>query len=176
MGSFLYCKEAPPYGGDTMFANAYLAYETLSPGLRKMLDGLTAVHSTERYHAALTSKRFAGDRSMKVKFGDESYEKAMKAQVEHPVIRTHPDTGRKALYLSRGYVDRFKGWTYEESRPLIDHLCDHIIRPEFTCRFRWEAGSMAVWDNRCAQHRPIGDSGKFRRIMHRVVVEGDRPV
>ncbi len=174
MGSFLYCVEAPPQGGDTMFGNQYLAYETLSEGLKEQLGQLTAIHNNIRYAASLVP-RFPADRSMKLRT-DGAVEEAMKAEVEHPVVRTHPETGRKALFVSRGYVNRFKGWTEEESRPLLNFLCAHSERPEFTCRFRWKAGSMALWDNRCAQHKPIGDSNGYRRIMHRVVVEGDRPV
>jgi taurine dioxygenase len=96
--------------------------------------------------------------------------------VEHPVVRTHPETGRKALYVHSAYTERFAGWTDAESKPLLEYLYAFCTRPEFTCRFRWTKGSLAMWDNRCVQHYPINDYQGFRRVMHRVTVEGDRPV
>jgi taurine dioxygenase len=94
---------------------------------------------------------------------------------EHPVVRTHPETGRRALYVNYGHTVRFKGMTDEESAPLLDYLFRHQIRPEFTCRFSWQPGSMALWDNRCAQHNPINDYHGYRRVMHRITLQGDRP-
>ncbi len=173
LGSCLYAKEVPEYGGDTGFTNLYLAYETLSPGLRKTLDGLTAVHSPGPYNKSLMAGRFGEDRTMKLRHDDVMRE-ALASTVEHPVIRTHPETGRKALYVCRAYVERFKDWTVEESKPLLEFLYQHQLRPEFSCRFRWRAGSLALWDNRCALHKPLADY-KGRRIMHRIVAEGDRP-
>jgi taurine dioxygenase len=94
---------------------------------------------------------------------------------EHPVVRVHPETGRKALYVNVGHTARFKGWTADESAPLLNFLFQHQTKPEFTCRFSWEPGSIAFWDNRCAQHHPVNDYHGFRRVMHRVTLKGDRP-
>ncbi len=165
MGSMLYALEIPSYGGDTLFANQYLAYETLSEGLRKTLAGLTGINTSTKADASKTREdrlRDAGA-ELKVLVG------------EHPVVRTHPETGRKALYVNVGHTTGFRGWTEDESRPLLEHLFGHQVRPEFTCRFRWERGSLAFWDNRCAQHNPVNDYHGFRRVMHRVTLAGDRP-
>ncbi len=172
LGSVLYAHEVPDYGGDTMFANQYLAYETLSDGMRTMLDGMTAIHSA-RYIYGTTPRRpqATGDRSMKV-----IYSEAAHAESEHPVVRTHVETGRKSLYVNPNFTVRFKDMTEEESAPLLHFLWRHAVRPEFTCRFRWEANSIAFWDNRCVQHNAINDYHGKRRVMHRVTIEGERPV
>jgi taurine dioxygenase len=165
MGSMLYAIEIPPYGGDTLFANQYLAYETLSEGLRRTLDGLVGVNTSTKAAASKTREdrmREAGE-ELKVLVG------------EHPAVRTHPETGRKALYVNIGHTERFHGWTEEESRPLLEHLFAHQVEPEFTCRFRWEPGSLAFWDNRCTQHNPVNDYHGHRRVMHRVTLAGDVP-
>lgn len=175
MASFLYARAVPPYGGDTMFANQYLAYEALSPGLRSVLDGLKAVHTSASYNVGIASGRFGPMRTMKLR-NDAVMDAAMQAKVEHPVVRTHPETGRKALYVNRAYTVRFKDWSEEESWPLLEYLFEHAVRPEFTCRYRWATGTLAVWDNRCAMHNPVNDYHGQRREMHRVVAEGDRPV
>jgi taurine dioxygenase len=166
MASMLYALETPPYGGDTLFANQYLAFETLSEGYRKMLDGLVGVNSSLKADASRTREdrlRAAG-----------AEHKALVA--EHPLVRTHPETGRKALYVNVGHTTHFKGLTEEESRPLLDYLFGHQVKPEFTCRFHWERGSLAFWDNRCTQHNPVNDYHGFRRVMHRVTLAGDTPV
>ncbi|MBI3045808.1 MAG: TauD/TfdA family dioxygenase [Betaproteobacteria bacterium] len=165
MASMLYAIEIPPCGGDTLFANQYLAYETLSEGYRKMLDGLVGMSSSLKADASRTREdrlRAAG-----------AEHKVLIA--EHPVVRTHPETGRKALYVNVGHTTHFKGLTEEESRPLLDYLFLHQVRPEFTCRFRWEPGSLAFWDNRCVQHNPVNDYHGYRRVMHRVTLAGDTP-
>ena len=165
MASMLYALETPPYGGDTIFANQYLAYETLSEGPRKTLDGLIGINSSTKAEASKTREdalRAAGAEN-KVLIG------------EHPVVRTHPETGRKALYVNVGHTTNFKGWTEEESRPLLSYLFAHQVKPEFTCRFHWEPGSLAFWDNRCTQHLPVNDYHGFRRVMHRVTLAGDLP-
>jgi len=165
MASMLYAVETPPRGGDTLFANQYLAYETLSEGLRQTLAGLVGVNSSAKADVSKTREdrlRDAGA-ELKVLIG------------EHPVVRTHPETGRKALYLNFGHTARFRGWTEQESAPLLDYLFMHQVKPEFTCRFQWEPGSLAFWDNRCAQHYPVNDYHGFRRVMHRVTLEGDPP-
>jgi len=165
MASMLYAVETPPRGGDTLFANQYLAYETLSEGLQQTLAGLVGVNSSAKADVSKTREdrlRDAGA-ELKVLIG------------EHPVVRTHPETGRKALYLNFGHTARFRDWTEQESAPLLDYLFMHQVKPEFTCRFQWEPGSLAFWDNRCAQHYPVNDYHGFRRVMHRVTLEGDPP-
>ena len=105
-----------------------------------------------------------------------NFSEAALAETEHPVVRTHVETGRKSLYVNRTFTVRFKDMTEAESAPLLNYLCDHAVRPEFTCRFRWQAGSIAFWDNRCVQHNAINDYHGQRRVMHRVTIEGERPV
>jgi taurine dioxygenase len=167
MATMLIAREVPPFGGDTLFANMYLAYETLSDGMRRMLDGLVAVNSSAKADVTKTRE----DRMR-----DGAKEDAKKQYVaEHPVVRTHPETGRKALYINGGHTVRFKDMTEQESAPLLQFLLAHATRPEFTCRFRWDVGSIALWDNRCTQHNPVNDYHGFRRVMHRVTLAGDRP-
>ena len=166
MASMLYAVEIPPYGGDTLFANQYLAYESLSARYRELLDGLVGVSSSLKADASRTREdrlRAAGVEH-----------KALIA--EHPVVRTHPETGRRALFVNVGHTTHFRGLTEEESRPLLVYLFRHQVRPEFTCRFRWAPGSLAFWDNRCAQHNPVNDYHGFTRVMHRVTLAGDAPV
>jgi taurine dioxygenase len=167
MASMLLAREVPPHGGDTLFANMYLAYEMLSPGMRRLLDSLVGVNSSARADVSKTRE----DR-----LKDAARDDAAREYVaEHPVVRTHPETGRKALYVNRGHTARFAGMTEAESAPLLDFLFAHQTRAEFTCRFRWEIGSLALWDNRCAQHYPLNDYHGHRRVMHRVTLAGDRP-
>jgi taurine dioxygenase len=165
MASMLYALETPPYGGDTLFANQYLAYETLSEGLKQALGDLTGINSSTKADASKTREdalRAAGAENKNL-------------VGEHPVVRTHPETGRKALYVNGGHTTNFKGWTEEESRPLLGYLFAHQVKPEFTCRFHWEPGSLAFWDNRCTLHNPVNDYHGFRRVMHRVTLAGDVP-
>jgi taurine dioxygenase len=166
MGSMLYALEVPPQGGDTLFANQYLAYETLSAGLKRTLGGLVGVNTSTKAAASKTreERMRASGEELKVLIG------------EHPVVRTHPETGRKALYVNVGHTTGFSGWSEEESRPLLEFLFAHQVRPEFTCRFRWQPGSLAFWDNRCTQHNPVNDYHGYRRVMHRVTLAGDVPV
>ena len=169
MGAILYAIEAPPYGGDTLFANQYLAYDTLSAGMKTMLSGLRAVH-TDRLVAGPAANRNA-HRSTKVRQGDDWRETINL----HPVVRTHPETGRKLLNVNAAYTVGFEDMTEEESKPLLQYLLAHGHRPEFTCRFRWEKGSVAFWDNRAVKHLAIHDAGPHLRLMRRVQVCGDRP-
>lgn len=167
MASMLLAREVPPYGGDTLFANMYLAYETLSEGMRRMLDPLTAINSSARADVTRTREdRLKSD-------GRSGARKEYVA--EHPVVRTHPETGRKALYVNIAHTARFGGMTEEESAPLLEYLYRHQTRPEFTCRFSWHVGSLALWDNRCTQHNPVNDYHGYRRLMHRITLGGDRP-
>jgi len=169
LGAILYALEVPPYGGDTLFANQYLAYETLSGGMRKMLAGLRAVHS-DRLVAGPVANRNAY-RATKVRQGDDWRETVNL----HPVVRTHPETGRKLLNVNKAYTVGFEGMTEAESKPLLDYLLEHGNRPEFTCRFRWANGSVAFWDNRAVKHLAINDAGPYLRVMRRVQIAGDRP-
>jgi len=165
MASMLLARELPPAGGDTLFANMYLAFESLSPALQKLLEGLKAVNSSTKADASKTRE----DRIKTDGAGKQDF------LAEHPVVRTHPDTGRKALYVNSGHTVRFAGWTEEESAPLLRFLFDFQVKPEFTCRFRWQPGSIALWDNRCAQHNPVNDYHGHRRVMHRITLAGDIP-
>ncbi len=167
MGTMLVAREVPPVGGDTLFANQYLAYEALSDGMKKLLDGLCAVNSSAKANTTRTREdRIKSDPSRRP--NDDFI-------AEHPVVRTHPETGRKALYVNVGHTVRFSGMTEEESAPLLDYLFRHQTRPEFTCRFAWRVGSLAFWDNRAAQHNPINDYHGYRRVMHRITLAGDKP-
>ena len=166
MGTLLIAREVPPFGGDTMFANMYAAYDALSPGLQRVLDSLRAVHSSALADVSKTRE----DRIKDAGFGEER-----EFCSEHPVVRTHPETGRKALYVNVAHTLRFADWTEEESKPLLRSLFEHAVRPEFTCRFRWRVGSIAMWDNRCAMHNPINDYHGYTRTMHRITLAGDVP-
>lgn len=165
MGGLLYAVELPPYGGDTLFANMHLAYETLSPSLQGYLESLTVIQNSAKAEVTRT-------REDRVK---EEGGKRMALVAEHPAVITHPRTGRKALYVNSGHTERFKELTLEESEPLLKFLFAHQSRPEFTCRFVWSVGALAFWDNYASQHNPINDYHGFRRAMHRVTVGGGRP-
>jgi taurine dioxygenase len=167
MGSMLLAREVPPFGGDTLFANQYLAYETLSDGMKKMLDGMVAVGTSAKADVSKTRE----DRIQ----SDGRAEAKKEYVAEHPVVRTHPETGRKALFVNVAHTARFKDMTEEESAPLLQYLFQHQVKPEFTCRFAWQPGSIAFWDNRCAQHNPINDYHGYRRVMHRITLAGDKP-
>jgi len=166
MGAILYGVEVPPYGGDTLFANQYLAYETLSEGMQRMLAGLKAVHSDRTVAGPQANKN--ANRSTKVR-QDADWRETVSV---HPVVATHPETKRKLLYVNASYTQGFEGMTEEESRPLLRYLLEHGHRPEFTCRFRWETGSIAFWDNRVCKHLAVHDAGPFRRIMRRTQIAG----
>jgi taurine dioxygenase len=167
MATMLIAREVPPVGGDTLFANQYLAYETLSDGMKRLLDGLVALNASAK--ADVTRTREDRVRDSKNPQARKDY------LAEHPVVRTHPETGRKALYVNVAHTLRFKDMTEEESAPILDFLFRHQIRPELTCRFHWEPGSIAFWDNRCAQHNPVNDYHGYRRLMHRITLKGDKP-
>jgi taurine dioxygenase len=167
MGTMLIAREVPPFGGDTLFANMYLAYETLSEGMKRMLNGLVAVNSSAKANVTRTRE----DRMR----GDAKSDAKLEYVAEHPVVRTHPETRRKALYVNSGHTVRFKDMTEAESAPILNYLFEHVTRPEFTCRFRWQQGSLALWDNRCTQHNPVNDYHGFKRLMHRVTLAGDKP-
>jgi taurine dioxygenase len=166
MGSMLLAREVPPVGGDTLFANMYRAFDALSDGMQRLLDGLTAISASSKADTTRTREdRVRSD----PKEAKQDY------VAEHPVVRTHPETGRRALYVNVAHTVRFSGMTEAESAPLLEFLYRHQTRPEFTCRFRWAPGSIAFWDNRAAQHNPVNDYHGHRRIMHRITLSGDRP-
>jgi len=168
-GTMLYGVEVPPYGGDTLFTNLHRAYESLSDGMQKMLSGLTGVFSNARTYGP-NAKRFKdGVKAMAVT------QQAEVNRVEHPLVRTHPETGRKSLFFSELHLIGLKNMKDEEAAPILAFLTQHCTRPEFVCRFRWRKGSLAFWDNRCTAHYAIDDFQGMRRVMRRVTVEGDRP-
>jgi taurine dioxygenase len=165
LGSILLAKEIPSSGGDTLFACMYKAYENLSDGMKGTLEGLNAVHSSRHI------------------FGEGSdYSKSSKGRIGnpqlaiqdaiHPVIITHPESKKKALYVNRAFTLRFEGWTDEESKPLLNYLYDHAANEENTTRFQWSPGSIAFWDNRATWHNALNDYHGERRLMHRITIEG----
>ena len=170
LGSVLYAVEVPPVGGDTLFANQHLAYEALSTGMKRMLDGLTAIHSA-RGPFAPEGRSKSNWKNMQVQTSEKAYD-----EMEHPVVRTHPETGRKMLFVNRTFTIRFKDMTEQESAPLLEFLFRHASHERFTCRFRWTQGAVAFWDNRAVLHHALGDYSGHRREMHRVAISGDRPV
>ena len=171
-GAVLYALQVPSHGGDTLFANTYLAYETLSPGLQRLLKGLVAIHD-DRATGLYDRERIRSMVLRDVAMDGEG--RPLGSRAEHPVLRTHPETGRQALFVNRISTIGFKGMTEEESQPLLVYLCRHLQRPQFTCRFRWTPGSVALWDNRCTQHLALNDYHGHRRVMRRVLIAGDRP-
>ncbi len=170
LGSALYALEVPSVGGDTMWSSMYAAYEALSDGMKALLADLHVVNSAAKNKASLRMDHLE-DGSMKGRDADQMEVK----EAVHPAVRSHPETGRKSLYVSEAHAVRFDGMTVEESRPILDYLYDHAIREEFTCRFRWTAGTLAIWDNRCTLHYPLNDYHGHRRELHRVTIDGDRP-
>lgn len=165
--TMLLAREIPPYGGDTMFANQQLAYENLSEGMQNLLGGLIGVNSSVRSDGIRTHV----DRDVPKLDTDGT----SGFVAEHPVVRTHPETGRKSLYINRGHTVRFKNMTEEESLPLLNFLFDHQVTDEFVCRFRWQPGSLALWDNRAVLHYPLNDYHGHRREMYRITLRGDKP-
>jgi taurine dioxygenase len=154
--TLLLARVLPDVGGDTMFASASRAYESLSPGLQSVLGELRAVH-----HGTELAAEAGLDRAA--------------VTATHPVVRTHPETGRKALFVNSNYVSDFEGWTEAESAPLLEYLYAHIGRPEHTYRHRWLDGDLIIWDNRCTQHAVVADTAGAERVLHRVTIAGDTP-
>ncbi len=170
MGAVFYAIEVPPYGGDTMFANQYLAYETLSDGMKELVGKLNVVHTDRNLagpRAAVSKSRSTAVRE------DADWQETVNL---HPAVVTHPETGRKALFLNHSHCVAFEGMTEDESKPLLGYLLEHGHRPEFTCRFRYTPGSVAFWDNRCVKHIAVNDAGPFRRVARRIQIQGTRPV
>lgn len=180
MGFALYCLEAPPYGGDTLFASLCAAYDGLSAGMQQLCSTLIGIHSASGVFGA--DGQGGGGKKPLVHKGAESLYKiddelaeTLRKETEHPLVRIHPESGRRILYVTGDYLIRFKGMTDLESAPLIGELNRHAVRPEYTCRFRWRAGSLALLDNRCTQHYAINDYAGFAREMLRTEMEGERP-
>jgi taurine dioxygenase len=172
MGSVLHAIEVPSHGGDTLWANLYDAYDTLSPGMKRLLDPLRAMHSGRPYGQGGIPKDMRTSRSIGIERGRPEADR----EVAHPVVRVHPESGRKALFVNSIYTVRFENMSETESRPLLDYLFQHCTRPEFTCRFRWAPRSLAIWDNRCTLHYAVNDYDGARRLMHRTTIAGERPV
>jgi len=169
--TLLYAVETPSHGGDTLFTNTAAAYDALSEGMRQMVDSLVGVNSAGLKYGGGRTAMHEKIGAMKV----HDTETAEQYEAEHPVTRTHPETGRKALYLSRSHTIRFRDMTEEESRPLIEWLSLHQVRPEFTCRVRWAPGTLTIWDNRCTQHNAVNDYHGQRRRMRRLTVGAQTP-
>ena len=163
MGSILHIRQCPPKGGDTLFANMYAAYEALSDRRKGYLDGLTAIHDGEHVY-----------RGTYANFG--MADKQVYPRAEHPVVRTHPVTGRKLLFVNSGFTTRIVGIPRDESEAILAYLYQHSANPLFQCRFRWQPDSIAFWDNRCAMHRAMWDYWPHTRSGARATVKGDRPV
>ena len=163
LGSILYIKTCPPRGGDTLFASMYAAYDALSERMQGYLDGLTALHDGEPVYRGLYANYGVADKP--------DYPRA-----EHPVVRTHPVTGRKALYVNRGFTRCILGIPRDESEGVLRYLYEHMENPLFQCRFRWRTNSVAFWDNRCVQHHALWDYWPETRSGFRVTVRGERPV
>ena len=160
MGSILYMHELPPVGGDTLFASMYAAYEGLSEPMKRFLEPLTAMHEGEHVYRGRYGVNDAG----------KVFPKA-----EHPIVRTHPVSGRKALYVNGGFTTKIVQLKRPESDALLQFLYRHVETPEFHCRFRWQVNSIAFWDNRCMQHHAMWDYYPQRRHGHRVTIKGDKP-
>ena len=178
MATILYAKETPDAGGDTMFTNMYMAYDALSAPMKEMVAGVKTWNVGDRKKlmdgekAGITREgRYAGNEKMSAKLRDPGN---LVTEAAHPLVRTHPETGRKALYISN-HTQTLQGFKSGEARPIIDFLRAHAVEPEFTCRFRWQVRSLAIWDNRCTQHRALNDYPGKRRRMHRITIAGDSP-
>jgi taurine dioxygenase len=170
LGSLLYARQLPPIGGDTIWSDSEAAFAALSPAFQAFLSGLEAVHDF--------TKSFPPDRQVAQNAGEERYSKARRDHppVTHPVVRTHPETGRQGLFVNYGFTTKIKGLTPKESGAILRLLFEHIQKPEFLVRWTWKPGALAFWDNRATQHYAVNDYLPHRRIMHRATILGDRPV
>jgi taurine dioxygenase len=172
MASVLYGVTLPPFGGDTLWASMEKAYEALSPGMKKIVDDLHAVHSASRaYDPAVTGEaKYRGEAAISYRHSD-----IIDEEVVHPVVRTHPETGRRGIFVNPMFTIRIDGLSQPEGDAILGFLYEHATRPEFTCRLQWKPGTVAIWDNRCTQHYAIDDYEGFERVMYRVTIQGDRP-
>ncbi len=171
LATLLYAVETPAFGGDTLFTSTYAAYDALSDGMRRLLDPLIGVFSAELKHSGGRTNIHKDIGGMKIHDTD----KAAEMGAEHPLVRMHPESGRKALYLSRSHTVSIKGMSEEESKPIMEYLIAHQVKPEFTCRVRWAPGTLTVWDNRCTQHNAVNDYHGQRRRMRRLTVGAQIP-
>ena len=171
MGSILHALEVPPYGGDTIWASQYAALETLSPGFRSTLRDLTAVHSARDAY----SPKMQAVHDLFVGMTVHTSDDANRLQ-QHPAVRVHGESGREVLFVNQQYTIGFDGWASHEAQLLLGHLFLHSTQPSFTCRWRWQVGDVAFWDNRCVQHMAMGDMAGHRRAMHRTTVAGEAPL
>ena len=168
MATMLYARELPPIGGDTLFANQYAAYESLSEGLANTINPLRAIYRAGNKVVSATREARIDEK------GTGTPVETLSAS--HPVVRVHPETGRRSLYVNPAHTVRFDGWSTQDSAALLQILFERQIREEFTCRFRWQVGDLALWDNRCTLHYPVNDYHGYRRLLHRVTLKGDAPV
>ena len=164
-GATLYAREIPEVGGDTIFCNTALAYQKLSPEVRKSMEHLKAVNISSKSEVAKTRKSGNGS-------GNHPPPQFIAV---HPVIRLHPETNERIIYVNEAHTLKIEGWNEEKSQELLTELCHHLRKPEFQCRIRWQQGTLVIWDNRSTQHYPVNDYHGFRRMMHRVSIKGDRP-
>jgi taurine dioxygenase len=167
LGSVLRCVVAPPVGGDTMWTSMYAAYEALSDQMQRILSDLVAIHDTTRVFSLLAYRNQNVD--------DKDRQALLSMSAEHPVVRTHPETRRKGLFVNSHFTASIKGMKPAESTALLGFLYRHIELPDFTCRFRWRTNSVAMWDNRCTQHRAVADNRAAERRLERVTINGDKP-
>jgi len=167
MASMLVAREIPPQGGDTEFANMYTAWEQLSSELQQILEPLAAINRSDLADVAKTRSDRLADPGQPVRPAYRS---------EHPAVRTHPETGRKALYVNVAHTSGFVGMPDEESRPILDAVFAHQVQADFVWRLQWQVDMVALWDNRCLLHNPINDYDGHRRVMQRITLKGDRPV
>jgi len=171
-GAVFYAMEVPPAGGDTIWANMAAAYDSLSDGMKDLLADMRAVHSPKKSYG--TSGKYTGDVIPNKTMTVIPTEEADVGETLHPVVRTLPETGEKSLYINPNYTIRFEDMTEEESKPMLEYLCRHAQRDELCVRYRWSAGTVAVWDNRCTMHRALNDYDGHRRVARRVTIGGDR--
>lgn len=170
MGSILYAREVPSQGGDTLFASMYAAFEGLPDDLKEQLLAMRAEHSTRHAFGRLDDLDEEHKKDIAGRLANAS---AATQDATHPVIIKHPLSGRPSLYVNGDFTVRFEGWTAEESQPLLDRLYAHATQEEFTYRFSWQKGSMAIWDNRATHHKALNDYPGERRLMHRITLEGE---
>ncbi len=172
-GSLLYGEDIPTYGGDTLWSNQILAYETLPDDLRSIVEGRGAIHTGGPYGKQnAPDATVATSRSIGISRGNSDADREML----HPAVRRHPTSGRRALFVNPIYTRRLEGMSEAESRPILERLYAHATRPELTCRFRWTPGSLAIWDNRSTMHYAINDYDGQRRLLYRTTFAGERPV
>ena len=169
--TLLYALELPPVGGDTLWASQYRAWEGLSEGMKALLSPLKAVHTGWPHGTRGPSANARVSRSVQMVRGNPAADR----EVEHPVVRVHPVSGRRSLFVNPVYTERFVGMTREESLPLLEFLYSHCVSPEFCCRLRWAPGTLVIWDNRSTLHLAINDYDGHRRLLHRTTVAGEVP-